>query len=79
METVELNRARITTVRLPEVIEQAFGCTRSQARRFLKDGAVKIDGEKWEHLTGCVDDVDGKVMQIGKRQFKRIKVDTHEA
>jgi hypothetical protein len=44
-----------------------------------KDGAVKIDGEKWEHLTGCVDDVDGKVMQIGKRKFKRIKVEIHEA
>lgn len=63
----------VMTVKMPEVLEQAFGITRSQARRHLKDGAVRIDGEKWPHLTGCVADIDGKVIQIGKRQFRRIE------
>lgn len=74
MQDAVLSRARLTTVRLPEALEQAFGVSRSQARQFLKDGAVKIDGIKYEWLTCCVDDIDGKVVQIGKRKFARIHV-----
>ncbi len=79
MESVELNRHQLTTVRLPEALEQAFGISRSQARQFLKDGAVKIDGEKYTWLTCCVGDIDGKVVQIGKRKFARMQVEINEA
>jgi tyrosyl-tRNA synthetase len=59
---------------LPAVIEGAFGRSRSDARRLLEQGGVKLDGEAipagtlelpWAQL-------DGRVMQVGKRHFRRL-------
>lgn len=74
MESSTLSAHRLTTVHLPVVLEQAFGISRSQARRNLQEGAVKIDGEKYEWLTCARMDIDGKVIQIGKRKFARIEI-----
>jgi tyrosyl-tRNA synthetase len=64
------------TVHLPELIARLFGGSRSEARRMLTQGAVKLDGEA---LAGDVLDVpaaalDGRVLQLGKRQFRRLRV-----
>src|SRR3954454_15185270 len=65
------------TVHLPALIADAFGHSRSDARRLLAQGGVKLDGEP---LPGDVLDVepgelDGRVLQVGKRHFRRLQVD----
>jgi len=63
-------------VHLPELIATVFGGSRSDARRHLASGAVKLDGEP---VAPDVLDVphaalDGRVLQVGKRRFRRLRV-----
>jgi tyrosyl-tRNA synthetase len=60
---------------LPELIAEVFGESRSQARRLLAQGGVKLDGEVVgpEALELPADRLDGAVLQLGKRRFKRLR------
>jgi tyrosyl-tRNA synthetase len=63
-------------VHLPALLERAFGITRSEARRSLAQGGVKLDGEAVGN--GSLDvpapEIDDKVLQLGKRRFARVRV-----
>ncbi len=61
---------------LPAVLASAFGESRSSARRLLTQGAVKCDGEviPGEPLDVPAATLDGRVLQLGKRRFARIRV-----
>ncbi|MBE2315081.1 tyrosine--tRNA ligase [Solirubrobacter sp. CPCC 204708] len=61
---------------LPAVIVELFGGSRSEARRRLQQGGVKLDGEPVpaDPLDVPASTLDGRVMQLGKRQFRRIKI-----
>jgi len=63
-------------VHLPELIASVFGGSRSEARRHLASGAVKLDGEPVADgvLDVAAGDLDGRVLQVGKRRFRRIRV-----
>ncbi len=63
-------------VHLPELIAGAFGGSRSDARRKLQQGGVKLDGERVpaEPLDVPAEGLDGRVLQVGKRQFARLRV-----
>ncbi len=60
-------------VHLPAAIAEAFGISRSEARRLLGQGGVKLDGEPLpaEQLDLPAERLDGAVVQIGRRRFKR--------
>jgi tyrosyl-tRNA synthetase len=62
-------------VHLPELIADAFGGSRSDARRKLQQGGVKLDGSKLppEPLDVPAASLDGRVLQVGKRQFARLR------
>jgi tyrosyl-tRNA synthetase len=64
-------------VHLPALLERAFSISRSEARRGLAQGGVKLDGETIGD--GSLDlpavDIDGKVLQLGKRRFARLRVE----
>ena len=64
------------TVHLPVLLAHAFGVSTSEARRTLAQGGVRLDGVPIENgsLDIAVSDVDGKVLQLGKRRFARVKV-----
>jgi tyrosyl-tRNA synthetase len=64
------------TLHLPEVLVTVFGGSRSEARRKLAQGGVKLDGEPLpaDPLDVPVALLDGRVLQLGKRQFRRIRV-----
>ncbi len=64
------------TVHLPAVIAEAFGRSRSEARRMLAQGAVRVDGEPLgaDDVDVDVARIDGRVLQVGKRQFRRVRV-----
>jgi tyrosyl-tRNA synthetase len=70
--------ARNGTVHLPAVIADVFGRSRSEARRTLAQGGVKLDGETVpaEPLDLPAAALDGRVLQLGKRQFKRLRIAT---
>jgi tyrosyl-tRNA synthetase len=63
-------------VHLPALLAQAFGVSRSDARRQLAAGGVRIDGEPLDATAVDVpaDRVDGRVLQLGKRRFARVRV-----
>ncbi len=64
-------------VHLPALIAQAFGVSRSEARRLLSQGGVRLDGEPLDEtaLEVPAADLDGAVLQLGKRRFKRFRAD----
>ncbi|MBJ7332664.1 MAG: tyrosine--tRNA ligase [Solirubrobacteraceae bacterium] len=61
-------------IHLPALIADAFGGSRSEARRLLVQGGVKLDGAA---LDGAELDIEsarlaGAVLQVGKRKFVRL-------
>ena len=64
------------TLHLPEVIVQVFGGSRSEARRKLAQGGVKVDGEPLpaDPLDVPAAALDGRVLQMGKRQYRRLRI-----
>jgi tyrosyl-tRNA synthetase len=64
------------TVHLPAAIADGFGMSRSDARRMLAQGGVKLDGEPLagEDLDLPRERLDGAVLQVGKRHFRRLRV-----
>ncbi|HWK28243.1 MAG TPA: tyrosine--tRNA ligase [Solirubrobacter sp.] len=64
------------TVHLPEVIASVFGGSRSEARRKLAQGGVKLDGAPLAAEPLDVDPatLDGRVLQLGKRHFRRLRL-----
>jgi len=63
-------------VHLPQLIADAFGGSRSEARRKLAQGGVKLDGEPVaaERLDVPATELDGRVLQLGRRQFRRLRL-----
>jgi tyrosyl-tRNA synthetase len=64
------------TVHVPALLAQAFGVSTSQARRAIEQGGVKVDGQPLADASFdlAADEVDGKVVQLGKRRFVRVRV-----
>jgi tyrosyl-tRNA synthetase len=69
-------RSENGTVHLPAVIADAFGRSRSEARRLLAQGGVRLDGEPVDGsiLDMPSADLDGRVLQLGKRHSRRLRV-----
>jgi tyrosyl-tRNA synthetase len=60
-------------VHLPALIAEAFGGSRSDARRSLTGGGVRLDGDAIGELDVPADALDGRVLQVGKRRFVRLR------
>jgi tyrosyl-tRNA synthetase len=62
-------------VHLPALIRDHFGVSGAEARRLLAQGGVKLDGEPLpaEPLDLAVSALDGRVLQVGKRRFCRLR------
>jgi tyrosyl-tRNA synthetase len=73
-DDVEVLRLPAGTAHLPAVVSDGFGVSRSEARRLLGAGGVKVDGTPVAELDIDASDLDGKVLQVGKRQFRRVEV-----
>lgn len=61
-------------VHVPALLQAAFGVSRSEARRLLAQGGVRLDGEA---LAAGDQDLpaerlDGAVLQVGRRRFRRL-------
>jgi tyrosyl-tRNA synthetase len=62
-------------VHLPALLAEAFGVSRSEARRLLGQSGVKLDGEALgdDSLDLPAERLDGAVIQLGKRRLKRLR------
>jgi tyrosyl-tRNA synthetase len=63
------------TVHMPEAIAEAFGISRSEARRLIDQGGVTLGGSvlaKGEHDVPAAR-ADGEVLKVGKRRFRRLR------
>jgi tyrosyl-tRNA synthetase len=62
-------------VHIPALLADAFGLSRSEGRRLLAQGGVKLNGAELDEsrLDVPADELDGVVLQVGKRRFKRLR------
>ena len=61
-------------IHLPALLAAAFGVSTSEGRRGVGQGAVRIDGDPVATLDLPVATVDGRVLQLGKRRFARVRI-----
>jgi tyrosyl-tRNA synthetase len=62
-----------STVHLPQLLAEQFGETTSHWRRVLDQGGVSVDGRKLEGYDVPVAELEGAVLQAGKRRFLRVR------
>jgi tyrosyl-tRNA synthetase len=64
------------SVHLPALLAEAFGLSRSEGRRLLAQAGVKLDGVTLDgsQVDLPAADLDGAVVQVGKRRFKRLRL-----
>jgi len=79
VEDAELDQAALAEdgrVHLPAALEQAFGLSRSEARRLIGQGGVRVDGEQVaaDELDLPAGELDGAVVQVGKRRHRRMRL-----
>jgi tyrosyl-tRNA synthetase len=57
------------------ITRAGFAATNGEARRFIRGGAVRVNGEvlRDEKLSLRTRDLNGKVLQVGKRRYARLK------
>jgi tyrosyl-tRNA synthetase len=62
-------------IHIPVLMADAFGISSSEARRLLRQGGVKLDGETLpaDTLDIAPGDLEGRVLQAGKRRFRRLR------
>jgi tyrosyl-tRNA synthetase len=78
VEEVEVSRAALedSVVHLPSLLAEHFGVSRSEARRLLGQGGVRLDGEPLgpDDLDVEAARLDGGVLQVGRRKFRRVRL-----
>lgn len=76
-EVEEATLAADGAVHLPELLADQFGLSRSEARRLISQGGVRIDGEPVgaDELDLAPERLDGRVLQVGKRRHKRFRIE----
>jgi tyrosyl-tRNA synthetase len=62
-------------VHVPALLAEAFGLSRSEGRRLLAQGGVRLDGEALDgaRLDVPAEELDGGVLQVGRRRFRRLR------
>jgi tyrosyl-tRNA synthetase len=76
----EIEEARVAAndpLHLPALLAEQFGLSRSEARRLIEQGGVRVDGRVVAagELDLPLDRLDGAVVQVGKRRHKRMRIE----
>lgn len=63
------------SVHLPALLASAFGISRSEGRRLIGQAGVRVDGRPLPpgSLDVPAEQLDGAVLQVGRRRFKRLR------
>ena len=75
-EAVVEGRGPNGSVHLPAVLSEQFGISRSEARRLIEQGGVRIGGRpvRADRLDVPASELDGEVLQVGRRRHARLRV-----
>jgi len=70
-----LDEDSASVIHLPQLMADSFAISSSEARRLLGQGGVRLDGEPVPpgELDMKAADLDGRVLQVGKRRFRRLR------
>ena len=60
-------------VHVPALLREHFGVSAAEGRRLISGGGVRVDGDQIDELDIPADRLDGAVVQVGKRRFKRFR------
>jgi tyrosyl-tRNA synthetase len=62
-------------IHLPRLLEDLFGLSRSESRRLIEAGGVRLDGVPLPagRLDLPAEELAGAVLQVGKRRFRRLR------
>jgi len=72
-EVVEVELPRADPVHLPRLLVDSLGIgSASEARRLIGQGAVRLDGEVVTELDVPREQLEGRLLQAGKRRFARL-------
>jgi hypothetical protein len=61
-----------TCLHLPEILADQLGMSRSEARRIINQGGVKLDGEAVVDFDPPAEYISGKTLKVGKKQEVRV-------
>jgi tyrosyl-tRNA synthetase len=61
-------------VHMPALIADLFDVSRSEARRLITSGGIRLDDEPIEDIDVGPDRLNGRVLRIGRRQFRRLRL-----
>jgi tyrosyl-tRNA synthetase len=62
-----------------EIVTSVFDVSSSEAKRMVKQGGVKIDGDKVNDPNQNFQPKDGWIVQFGKRRIKQIKIEPEDS
>ena len=74
-DALEVGGLKLGVVHLPGLLANAFGMSRSEARRLIDQGAVSLDEQTLgadEHDV-APERLAGVVLRVGKRRFRRLR------
>jgi tyrosyl-tRNA synthetase len=60
-------------IHVPGLLADAFGISKSESRRLIEQGGVSLDGQALTTLDLPATELDGRVLKVGKRRFKRLR------
>jgi tyrosyl-tRNA synthetase len=65
-------------VHVPALLAEHFGLSRSEGRRLIEQGGVRVGGRVLgaDELDLPAPQLDGEIVQVGKRRFKRLRVES---
>ncbi len=63
------------TILIELMVEEGLAVSKSDAKRKIEQGGVEIDGKKIIDINAEItQEMDGKILKVGKREFRRIKI-----
>jgi len=72
VQTDQFDNGSVWIVKL--LVDLKLVPSNGEGRRMVQQGAVKVNGEKWEDVDGNITPGDGMILQVGKRKFAKIRL-----
>lgn len=74
VEELTVARPEGGIVHLPALISEVFGISRSEARRTIEQGGIRLSGAVVEEFDVPADLVSGEVLRLGRRRYIRVQL-----
>ncbi len=72
IEPAHLENGTIGVIDLVSLL--GFAASKSEARRSIQQGALKVNEQKLDDVNASIEPKDGDIVQVGKRKFAKLKL-----